>query len=425
MKSSEQYVIAIDAGTTTLAASLIELASGRRLASHSARNPQGAFGADVVSRLAYACASEENIRRLGTLLNEGVYSLVQEVLTEAAVTLESVTSIALAGNPAMEHLLLGLPVASLAFPPYRPMFNAGRTVNTSDLGWSIEAEVYLFPLPGGFVGGDLVAYLYGQASPASHPPVPVSRLFLDIGTNAEIALITDSTVFATSAAAGPALEGGNLSCGMTASEGAISDVRIEGDRITCEVIGGGAPRGICGSGVIALVAELLRCGVLDASGRLLSPGEIPSNLGNRLQEVNGQKAFFLYRDAERIVSLTQEDIRQFQLATAAIRAGIEVLIAWSQASYDKFQEVLLTGSFGAMLEPDHLLAVGILADKILPKVHFISDGVLQGVEKMLRSPVGEAEVEHFAKSVKVVPLSGNPLFEKYFLKCLEFPANGE
>lgn len=429
MNSIEQYAIAIDAGTTTLAASLMELPSGRRLAARSAPNPQRAFGADVVSRLAYACETEDNLRRLGALLNEGIHSLVQEILADAGVEPASLRRVALAGNPAMEHFLLGLPVNSLAFPPYRPLFREGRRVNTADLGWPLATELYLFPLPGGFVGGDLVAFLYGQGFVSPLPPVPTTqsqvpgpRLFLDIGTNAEIALITDGAVHATSAAAGPALEGGNLSCGMTASDGAISGVRIAGDRLILEVMGGGAPRGLCGSGVMALIAELLRCGLIDATGRLLSPDEIPSNLGNRVQDVGEKAAFVLYRDAQRTVSFSQRDIRQFQLAVAAIRAGIEVLIARSGTSREDPREIFLTGSFGAVLEPWNLHAVGILAEKSVPMVQFISDGALKGVEKALFSPESAADLELLAKSTRVVPLSGNPMFEKYFLKCLDFPA---
>lgn len=404
-----------------MAASLLDLASGRRLVSRSALNLQRAFGTDVVSRLAHACAAQENLARLSALLNDGVQALVREVLAEAAVSPDSVGRIALAGNPAMEHLLLGLPVTSLAFPPYRPLFTEGRTINSSELGWSLATELYLFPLPGGFVGGDLVAFLYGQGVADSRSfrpgwvPVHGPRLFLDIGTNGEIALLVGSTVYATSAAAGPALEGGNLACGMTAAPGAICEVRIDEDRLRFNTIAGASPLGICGSAVIDLVAELVRVGLLDSTGRLLPPDVIPTNLANSVQKVEGQWAFVIYRDAERVVYLSQDDIRQVQLAKGAIRAGIEVLAERSGMNWESLEEVVLTGSFGARLAPESLKSIGIFNAKMVKIARFVEEGALAGVESALLSSEGFSAVERMAKAVKVVPLSGTPAFERHFL----------
>lgn len=426
MKSTERYAIAIDVGTTTLAASLIDIASGRRLAARSALNPQRDFGADVVSRLAYACATQENLSHLSALLNDGVQSLVQGVIAEAAVSPESVSRIALAGNPAMEHLLLGLPVTSLAFPPYRPLFSAGKTINTTDLGWAIDAELYLFPLPGGFVGGDLIAFLYGQGvpNPRSHGPLsPLgsgSRLFIDIGTNGEIALSTGSAIFATSAAAGPALEGGNLACGITAAPGAICEVSVVEDRLRFSVIPGALPLGICGSAVIDLVAELVREGLVDSTGRLLLPDEIPTNLANSVQVVNGQWSFVIYRDAERVVYLSQDDIRQVQLAKGAIRAGMEVLAERIDMHWESLEEVILTGAFGARLSLESLKNIGIFTTKMVKIARFVEEGALVGIERALLSSEGLSAIEGMAKAVKVVPLSGTPAFKRHFLNHISF-----
>lgn len=419
MKSSEQYVIAIDAGTTTLAASLIEPTSGRRLAARSALNPQGVFGADVVSRLAYGCAAPENLQRLNAVLKSSLNDLVLALLADAGVEASSLGRIALAGNPAMEHFLLGLPVNSLAFPPYRPLFSEGRTVSTSELGWRVATDLYVFPLPGGFVGGDLVAFLYGQGVANLSSPVPGPRLFIDIGTNAEIALTMDSVVFATSAAAGPALEGGNLACGMAALPGAISSVIITDDRLKLTVIGGGRPAGICGSAVLDLLGELLAAGVIDATGRLLSAGDIPSNLATRLRERDGSRRFTLYRDAEREIFISQDDIRQVQLAKAAIRAGIEVLMRRSGIQHETLREVVLTGAFGAELRGEGLKNVGILTEKMVKVISFVREGVLCGLEKTLCDPEGFETIEHLASTIKIIPLSGNPAFEKLFLEHVD------
>ena len=181
----------------------------------------------------------------------------------------------------MQHILMGLGVASLAFPPYRPLYTEGTRLKAADLAWDGGADVYIFPMPGGFVGGDTVAFIYGTA------PGDAS-LCLDMGTNGEIALIAGDTIWATSAAAGPAFEGGNLSCGMAALPGAISSVRIEGDRLRLQVIGNGHPSGICGSAAIEAVTELLRCTILESGGRLRGAEEIESNLAARVIEYRGR-----------------------------------------------------------------------------------------------------------------------------------------
>lgn len=435
MKSSERLAIAFDVGTTTIAASLLRMGGGERLAVAGVLNPQREFGADVVSRLAAASTSDDARKRLVRLINVELERLARELLATAGAAERDLDVLAIAGNPAMEHLILGLPVASLAFPPYRPLFTEGKVVNTAELGWETAVDVRFFPLPGGFVGGDLVAFLYGVGvtspqSPVSSPgsqvpdprsPVPGPRLFLDLGTNGEMALTTGKGIFATSAAAGPAFEGGNLECGMAALPGAISGVTFHDDAMEISVIGGGAPSGICGSGVIEVIAGLLQKEVLDPTGRLRSPGEIPSNLANRLFSRNGETAFVLYRDARTEICLTQQDIRQVQLAKAAIRAGIEVLLERAGLQSDAVQEVILTGSFGSSLDPGGLKMVGIFPGKMVKLCSFVRDGALAGVERALRTPCGFEAVSNLASAIRVIPLSGTPTFEKHFLEQMNFP----
>jgi len=423
LKLSRKLAIAVDIGTTTVAVSLVDLATSSRLAVAGGLNPQRQFGADVIARLQAATASDENLRTMQRLINVELQRLVAGLLHDAGATMADLAQLAVAGNPAMEHLLLGLPVRSLAFPPYRPLFKAGRSIFTRELGWADAIPLHVFPLPGGFVGGDLVAFLYGcSAEPAfARPPAQVARLFLDIGTNGEIALAAGGKVYATSVAAGPALEGGNLACGMAALPGAISRVAIAGEKVTLTTIGGAAPAGICGSAVIDAVAELLVAGVIDHTGRLLSPGEIPSNLANRLTTVAGESSFVLYRDAARLVYLSQQDIRQVQLAKGAIAAGIEILLGRAAICHEDLQEVLLTGSFGAELAPHSLKNVGIFAGKMVKIARFVREGALTGVEKALCATQGMAAVEQLAESLQVIPLSGTPAFEKLFLAQLDFP----
>jgi len=422
LKSSERLAIAYDVGTTTIAASLVNPADGGRLAVAGSLNPQREFGADVVSRLDAACSSPENLTRMARLINDELERLAHELLAAAGVTTRNLAAIAIAGNPAMEHLILELPVMSLAYPPYRPLFTAGRTVKTTALGWKTVHDAFLYPLPGGFVGGDLVAFLHGCDVPVG--PVRGARLYLDMGTNGELALTTGSGIFATSAAAGPAFEGGNLACGMAALPGAISRVTIEADGVKTTTIGGAPPVGICGSGVIEAVAGLLRAGVLDATGRLRSADEIASNLANRLTTIGGEAAFVLHRDARGKVYLSQQDIRQVQLAKAAVRAGMEVLFQRARIRRGELEGVVLTGSFGSRLEPEGLKNVGIFSEMMVEICSFVSDGAVAGVEKALCTPRGSEAVDRLAASIRVVPLSGTPAFEKHFLEQMNFPKIG-
>ena len=271
--SSKRLAIAVDIGTTTIAASLVDRNSGERQAFLGARNPQAPFGADVVARLQAACESPDNLASLRESLNRTLEKMVEQLLSIAGVAPEELDGIALAGNPAMEQFLLGLPVESLAYPPFRPLFREGKRLRTDSLGWKLDLNAYLFPLPGGFVGGDLVAFLVGcRADETSHASqLAPHTLYLDLGTNGEMALFSGAKIIATSAAAGPAFEGGNLACGMPALPGAIEKVAITGGKLSLSTIAGRTPRGICGSGVIDTLSELLREGLIDASGRLLPP----------------------------------------------------------------------------------------------------------------------------------------------------------
>lgn len=408
------YALAIDLGTTTLAASLLDCGSGQRIAMTGALNPQRSFGADVVSRLDAAIHSEATKSEMTSLIRAELLRMGQQLCQQTGITWKDVRRVAIAGNPAMQHILLGLPLKSLAAPPYRPLLTSGTHLKAVDLGWDGEAHIYLFPMPGGFVGGDTVAFIHG-ARPDD------STLCLDMGTNGEIALISGDTIWATSAAAGPAFEGGNLSCGMAALPGAINSLTIDGDRVRLQVIGDTPPLGICGSAAIETVCELLRCGVIESGGRLRDAEEIPSNLASRIISHQGANAFAIHRDAQRRILLTQDDIRQLQLAKSALRAGIEVLSERSCIQCQALKNVLLTGSFGAVLRPEWLKTIGIFDESMIHISRFKPEGALAGAETALMRDDGFESVEKLGQRFRVVPLSGTPLFETRFIQNIDFP----
>jgi uncharacterized 2Fe-2S/4Fe-4S cluster protein (DUF4445 family) len=422
LRSFEGVAIGFDLGTTTIAAGLFDPSNGERLGITGGLNPQRKFGLDVVSRLDAALNCTGALAEMKSAVNAELERMALELLDGAERKITDLKLVAIAGNPAMEHILLGLPVRSLAFPPYRPLFTSGRTVSTVELGWRNDFDAYIFPMPGGFVGGDLVAFLNGHTTDRGDSPFPAVRLYLDLGTNGEIAIERGGRIFATSAAAGPAFEGGNIACGMAALKGAINGVFLEEERVRIDVIGEGTPEGICGSGVMSAVSELLRAGIIDYSGRLLQPSEIRNNLANRVVDIKGEAAFVLYRDAGRTVYLGQNDIRQVQLAKAAVRAGVEVLLERAATAGNEIGGVILTGSFGAHIDPGSLKNVGILAEKMVELCRFEREGALAGIGKSICSPVGFMEIDALAASVRVIPLSGTPLFERHFLEQMNFPS---
>lgn len=422
MSLTEQYGIAIDLGTTTIAAALVATADNRIVASCGGLNPQRQCGLDLIARLEYAGRSPEHLRQLQQLVNAALAEFSLQLLDRAGVAADAVTLVAIAGNPTMSHLLLGLPVATLARPPYRPQSTAAHSLSTAELGWPFDLPAYVFPSPGGFVGGDTVAFLYGLGFPESHAASPAPCLFLDLGTNGEIALLAGGRLSATSAAAGPAFEAGNLSCGVAALPGAIDRVGVADGRLQVHTLAGRPATGLCGSGVLDSIALLLQEGLLDSTGSLGDPAQIASPLGGRLEVVDGERHFVLYRDAVRRVALSQADIRQVQLAKGAVRAGMEVLCSRAGIAADDIAAVVITGSFGAALSLDSLKSVGVLTENMVKNARFVREGALAGAVRRLSLLQSAEAVAALADAIRVVPLSGTPLFEHYFIEQINFPS---
>ncbi len=411
--------IIIDLGTTTIASAVLNPATGETLAQTVIINPQRELGLDVISRLSVA-ATAAGEQQLQHLVCRGLEQQVVDLLAVVG-TGTTVTRVIVAGNTVMQHLLLGLPLVTLMRPPYRPHKHERLDLTTIQIGWQRSIPLLVLPEPGGFVGGDLVAFLYGQGLANPQSPVSNPCLYLDLGTNAEIALDAGERLLATSAAAGPAFEAGNLSCGMLAQPGAITGVQLTGERPVLEVVGGIQPLGLCGSGAISAIASLRQAGIISRSGQLLPAAAVPSNLANYLRGSGKDAAFILYRDARRTITLTQDDIRQVQLATSAVRAGIEVLLSRAGITATDLVDVVVTGSFGAALAPADLETIGLLPPDGATKSRFVANGVLAGLARAVSSPIGMTELAGLASRLQVIPLSGTPLFESLFIDHLNFP----
>ena len=437
--------LALDLGTTTLVGRLLA-ADGTLLAEVRAANPQRCRGADILTRLQRA--HEGQGEALQRLLVDGVHALVKDLLETAGCPSDSVTAAAAAGNPGICHLLCHLPVASLLFPPHRSPLTGLTSLPPGEIDLGLTVPLQLFPAVSGFVGGDLVAVLFGveslncaarveslhrlQTRPegidstiqrfnaSTHEgDLPVT-LVLDLGTNAEIALWTGSQWRVTSAAAGPAFEAANIACGMPLAPGAVTDVHIAGDRLALTVAGGGRPVGLCGSGLLALVAAARQGGLIDAGGRIVAPAEIATNLARYLVADGAGWALVFHRDARGELRLTQDDVRQLQLAKGAVRAGIEVLLDRSGLAVSAVAAVMITGAFGAALPVAAVKGIAMLPEGMIDKSLFVPNGVLDGLAAFLADPCGVERLQALLATIKPLPLSGTPAFEKRFLAALEF-----
>lgn len=397
--SGRAFGIALDLGTTTIAAYLVDLTSGAGLAVASADNPQAVLGADLMSRLG-AALRPGGRSRLRQAVVDGVNDLIRRLESIALIKREDIYAAAVVGNTAMHHLFLDLEVEQLAMAPYVPTVTRALTLLPPEAGLDINPAglVYVLPNIGGFVGADLAGVML--ATGLGEPGNP--RLVVDLGTNGEVLLGDREGVLACSAPAGPAFEGGAISCGMRATPGAVQAVAVaargDGPRLSLDVIGGGPPLGVCGSGLVDAAAGLLELGLLERDGRLK----------------NGSVAL------AGSVRLTQQDIRQLQLAKGAIRAGAEILLAERGIGPGDLEEVLLAGTFGNYVDAGSALAIGLLPPVKAERVKPVGNAAAAGAQLALLSAEARRAVEAGAARVTHVSLAARPDFEGVFLTSLSF-----
>lgn len=394
--------LALDVGTTSMVGALLDLTTGEELAAQSVPNPQAVHGGDLMSRLSYATAAEENAHELQTLALNAVRNMLDRLCSKAGLAREQVTAATFCGNTAMHHLFLGIPVADLALAPYVPAVLDGYQAQLPGL-----PPVYALPNIAGFVGADAVAA--GLAAGIDQGEQTV--LVVDIGTNGEMLLRHRGVVYACSAPAGPAFEGGEISQGMRANPGAIETVSFDGTDLQVGVIKGAAPKGICGSGLLDAVAALLDAGLLDWMGRLQPQGPA----AHRLSE--GAMAVELAPG----VWLTQKDVRALQLAKGAIRSGIDLLLQVAGIAPSDLDAILLAGAFGNYLRRESAIAIGLLPPVAAENVKPIGNAAAAGAKLVLLSKGARDRAEALARYAQHIDLATHPDFEEIFMDALNFP----
>lgn len=421
------YGVAFDIGTTTVVGSLMDLTTGKECAIASAINPQVSLGDDVLSRIKFASAFAAHLEQLRSAIAGTVAKLTREMATQASIGLGDIYEACFAGNTTMQHLLCGINVASLGQSPFAPTCGEGLLVAAAELGLGIHprAMAYVYPIIGGFVGGDTVSGIVASRLIEQDSPA----LMVDIGTNGEIVLACEGKLTAASTAAGPAFEGARISCGMRAAAGAIEKVVLNDD-VEISVIGDAQPAGLCGSGLIDLAAELLRVGIISPEGRLLSGDDLPANLPPALrsrvrQDSQGQMQFIIVPPMANRASLclTQRDVRELQLASGAIRAGITILLKQAGLRASDLKQVLLAGGFGSFIRRNHAQRLGLLPMEVEHhRIHYVGNTSLSGARWALVSTKIRQEAEDLARRTGHVELSQDLNFQNEFAEAMIFPS---
>lgn len=412
--------VALDLGTTTVAAYLCDMSSGGIIASRASANPQRRFGEDVISRISHCNAVESGLETLRSLIVEEVNELIAGCLQDGRGESSDVDEVTVVGNPTMQQIFAGIHPHGLGVSPYLPVFSGAMNLTASQIGLSLNpcTNIYIFPVVSGFVGGDTVGAVVSEKPHRSKE----TMLIVDIGTNGELVLGTREGVWATSCATGPALEGAQLECGMRAAPGAVHRVSYEeGEGFLWEVLGGTgeAARGLCGSGVIDAVASMLRAGVMLPSGRLREgvPGVVvdEGGIGRSFNLVEAGKS-----STGRAVSVSLNDIRQIQLAKAALRIGIEVLIR--RAGVERIDDLVLTGAFGARFDWINACAIGMFPDRsMFGSVRVVENAAGVGAVMALLDAGVRKEAEILSRGIRFVELAQEPGFAAELPSFMWFP----
>ncbi len=420
-----KFGIAVDIGTTSVVSSLMELESGEQLASVSSLNPQAVFGADLMSRIAFAQFNPGNLRKLHTRIVGLLNQHVEQLCAESGVLAKWIYKVVVVGNTCMHHLLLGIDPSHVGLAPYAPVLRHPLELAARELFLKVnpEARVCLLPLVAGFVGADAVAV----ALATRIGETPERRIAVDIGTNGEVLLGSRDHLWACSAPAGPALEGAQLRCGMRAALGAIDRVWLADGDLRVHTLGDAAAQGICGSGVVDAVAALLDAGVLDWMGLIDvdARSRLPAPLAARVQMRGEERLVILARlgeaGAEREIVLTQDDVRQVQLCKGAIASGAALLQKVAGLPDEDVTELMLAGGFGNYLSVRSALRIGLIPALPEKKIRYVGNAAALGAQLALMSEPERTRAAALARRIEHVSLAAHPDFQDIFVDCMNFP----
>ena len=418
--SSECYGLAVDVGTNTVVCSLVDLNTGRELGVTSTINPQVMHGDDVISRIRFSKTSGglEMLRHEVVHLING---LAGELAGSLKIARNRIYVCSAVGNTAMQHILVGVSPVDLGRAPYRASLTSSveTLASKSGIGGHPDCRLLMPPSIGGFVGGDLVALIISQALHRSVSPV----MAIDLGTNGEIVLAVGGRMAACSTAAGPAFEGERISCGVRAIGGAVEDVKIAREEIQLKTIGGARPIGLCGSGLIAAIGELLKKGVIESNGRIRTRSEVRNKwLAKRI--VAGERGREFTLSKRPLLRLKQGDIREVQLGKAAISAGSKVLSSIVGIALEDIGTVLIAGGFGSSLRVASIRRLGLLPSEFKGAIKVIGNSAIEGAKMFLTSFEAREEADEAVERTEHIELFSRPEFKEEFYASMSFPQAG-
>jgi uncharacterized 2Fe-2S/4Fe-4S cluster protein (DUF4445 family) len=407
--SGQRHAIAFDLGTTTVVATLLDLETGQPRAVRSILNAQQPFGADVISRISATMLDDDALERLQERAHETLRTLTAEVCEEAGVDQRDVYEVVVTGNVTMLQLALGIDPEPLSMAPFTIAARRLPEASASDFGLAVHerAPAILFPALGAYVGPDIVAGILATGLTLDRRV----RLFVDVGTNSEIVLGSSARALACAAPAGPAFEAAQIRCGMRAADGAIEGVKLVDGEVELTVIGDVEPQGLCGSGLVDAVAELVGAGILDHSGRFVADSS------ERLGKVGEETVFHLAEG----VYLSQRDVRELQFAKASIATGWQILCRQLGVEPDEIAQVLLGGSFGSYLTPASAVKIGLVPKLPLPRIVAAGNVAGEGAKIAALSVTERAAAHAVLDEVEYVELSGREDFNDLFIDQLAFP----
>jgi len=399
--------LAVDIGTTKIAAYLLDMATGKTLASKGIMNPQISYGEDVITRIVAASKSPANSAKLQGLLVEALNQLAADLCAETGLTIENIVEAVVVGNTALHHLFLGLPVKQLGLAPYIPATCAAVEIKAREIGLKLAPAAYLHMLPNvaGYVGADHIAMLLATRTADSEK----TTLAIDIGTNTEICLNYQGKLISVSCASGPAFEGAHIKFGMRAAPGAIEHVRLEKDRLEIQTIGAETPIGVCGSGLLDVVAQLRLNNILDRSGRM---GDHP-----RVRKENGAEFILVDRPGQDPITISQKDVRELQLAKGAIRAGIQALLSAVGLVESDIEQVIIAGAFGTFIDIGSAITIGMLPSLPLDRFSQVGNAAGTGARLALISTTQRLKTVEIARGTGYIELATVPNFQRKFAEA--------
>lgn len=416
--------VAFDIGTTTVVGMLWDLEAGEQIATAARTNPQNEFGMDVISRITYCGKEAENLPELRGKITECINEIAVEMCQKSGRVKKDITRAAVCGNTTMSHLFAGYPPMTLALAPFHPAYTGTLRMSAEEalLDFPACREVIVVPNIAGHVGGDITSGIVASRV----LEMEGLTVFIDIGTNGEIVLTDGTESYACSTAAGPAFEGSSIKCGMRAAEGSIEKISIEGGNLEYKTIGEKEAQGICGSGLIDAIAHMLDAKLIDKKGRLAAPEEAEKRgfdpgLCERLITVGEERQFVLVKKENGSdIVITQNDIREVQLAKGAIKAGIQIMLKKMDKTVDDLDRVVIAGAFGNYIEKSSAVRIGVLPEIPLEKIISAGNTAGAGVSMALVNEKEMELTESIPSIVKHIELAEDPDFQTTYLMAMGF-----